>query len=50
MERPRPLAVTLALTWTFSGTGATTETATVNLVEPSPVQAGTRVSYRCRRG
>ncbi|WP_431935272.1 hypothetical protein [Micromonospora sp. RP3T] len=38
---------TLTLRWTFSGVGATTGTATVNIVEPTPVQAGTRVSYRC---
>lgn len=41
---------TLTLRWTFSGVGATTETATVNIIEPSPVQAGTPVAYRCRRG
>ncbi|WFE40462.1 hypothetical protein [Micromonospora sp. WMMD998] len=41
---------TLTLRWTFSGVGATTGTATVNIVEPSPVQAGTRVSYRCPGG
>jgi hypothetical protein len=41
--------VTLTLKWTFSGVGATTETATVNIIEPSPVQAGTEVAYRCRR-
>ncbi|QLQ36019.1 hypothetical protein [Micromonospora robiginosa] len=41
---------TLTLRWTFSGVGATTGTATVNLVEPSPVQAGTRVAYRCPGG
>ncbi|MGW5672312.1 hypothetical protein [Micromonospora sp. NPDC003776] len=41
---------TLTLKWTFSGVGATTETATVNIIEPSPVQAGTQVTYRCRRG
>ncbi|WFE35793.1 hypothetical protein [Micromonospora sp. WMMD975] len=40
----------LTLKWTFSGVGATTGTATVNIVEPSPVQAGTRVSYRCPGG
>ena len=39
----------LTLRWTFSGVGRTTETATVNIIEPSPVQAGTRVAYRCRR-
>ncbi|MDG4800720.1 hypothetical protein [Micromonospora sp. WMMD980] len=41
---------TLTLSWTFSGVGATTGTATVNIVEPSPVQAGTRVDYRCPGG
>nr|WP_239542637.1 hypothetical protein [Micromonospora terminaliae] len=41
---------TLTLKWTFSGVGATTESATVNIVEPSPVQAGTQVSYRCPGG
>ncbi|MCI4066508.1 hypothetical protein MRQ36_29705 [Micromonospora sp. R77] len=41
--------VTLTLKWTFSGVGATRETATVNIIEPSPVQAGTAVDYRCRR-
>ncbi|MDI6099609.1 hypothetical protein QLQ12_13480 [Actinoplanes sp. NEAU-A12] len=41
---------TLTLQWTFSGVGTTTETATVNIIEPSPLQAGTPVAYRCRRG
>ncbi|WP_260428306.1 hypothetical protein [Micromonospora globispora] len=41
--------MTLTLKWTFSGVGATKETATVNIIEPSPVQAGTEVAYRCRR-
>jgi len=41
---------TLTLKWTFSGVGTTTGTATVNIIEPSPVQAGTQVAYRCRRG
>ena len=41
---------TLTLKWTFSGVGTTTETATVNIIEPSPVQARTPVAYRCRRG
>jgi hypothetical protein len=40
----------LTLKWTFSGVGTTTETATVNIIEPSPLQAGTHVAYRCRRG
>ncbi|MEU4427148.1 hypothetical protein AB0F81_41540 [Actinoplanes sp. NPDC024001] len=40
---------TLTLRWTFTGVGTTTETATVNIIEPTPVQAGTRVGYRCRR-
>ncbi|NBE79502.1 hypothetical protein GVV04_00535 [Micromonospora sp. NEAU-HG-1] len=41
--------VALPLKWSFSGVGATRETATVNIVEPSPVQAGTEVRYVCRR-
>jgi hypothetical protein len=41
---------TLTLKWTFSGVGTTTQTATVNITEPSPVQAGTQVAYRCGRG
>ncbi|MEU9825193.1 hypothetical protein [Micromonospora chersina] len=41
---------TLTLKWTFSGVGATTETATVNIIEPSPVQAGAQVRYRCPGG
>ncbi|WP_236030515.1 hypothetical protein [Paractinoplanes lichenicola] len=39
---------TLTLRWTFSGVGSTSETATVNIVEPAPVSSGTAVSYRCR--
>ena len=38
---------TLTLKWTFSGVGATVGTATVNIIEPAPMQAGTRVRYRC---
>ncbi|MFF4808718.1 hypothetical protein ACFY03_10910 [Micromonospora chersina] len=41
---------TLTLKWTFSGVGATTGSATVNIIEPSPVQAGTQVRYRCPGG
>lgn len=41
---------TATLKWTFSGVGATTGTATVNIIEPSPVQAGTQVRYRCPGG
>jgi hypothetical protein len=41
---------TLTLKWTFSGVGTTTETATVNITEPTPLQAGAKVTYRCRRG
>ncbi|MEV0901146.1 hypothetical protein [Actinoplanes sp. NPDC049802] len=41
--------VALTLKWTFNGVGATTETATVNIIEPAPLQAGTEVAYRCRR-
>ncbi|GIE29497.1 hypothetical protein Ait01nite_025420 [Actinoplanes italicus] len=40
----------LTLKWTFSGAGTTTETATVNILEPSPVQAGAEITYRCERG
>jgi len=40
--------VTLTLKWTFDGVGTTNETATVNIVEPTPVKAGTKVAYRCR--
>lgn len=47
---PGERTVTLTLQWTFSGVGATTETATVNLVEPAPLQAGTQVTYRCAGG
>jgi hypothetical protein len=38
----------LTLRWTFSGVGTTTETATVNILGPSPAQAATEVEYRCR--
>ncbi|MEV6304599.1 hypothetical protein AB0M02_34680 [Actinoplanes sp. NPDC051861] len=38
---------TLTLRWTFSGVGTTTERATVNIIEPSPVQATTQVTYNC---
>jgi hypothetical protein len=41
---------TLTLKWTFSGVGTANETATVNIIEPTPIQAGTPVAYRCRRG
>ncbi|MEH0972631.1 hypothetical protein V6U77_16040 [Micromonospora sp. CPCC 205546] len=41
--------VALTLRWTFSGVGTTTETATVNITSPAPVQAQTPVSYDCRR-
>jgi hypothetical protein len=40
----------LTLKWTFSGVGSATETATVNIIDPAPLQAGTHVAYRCRRG
>lgn len=42
--------VTLHLKWAFSGVGTATETATVNITEPSPVQAQTPVTYRCEQG
>ncbi|WP_327028450.1 hypothetical protein OG989_23380 [Micromonospora sp. NBC_01740] len=41
--------VELTLRWAFSGVGSTTETATVNITSPAPVQAQTPVSYGCRR-
>ncbi|MEU5945890.1 hypothetical protein ABZ793_10050 [Micromonospora sp. NPDC047465] len=41
--------VELTLRWAFSGVGATTETATVNITSPSPVQAQAPVAYDCRR-
>ncbi|MGN9767960.1 hypothetical protein ACTMS2_22730 [Micromonospora sp. SD12] len=40
--------VELTLRWAFSGVGTTTETATVNITSPAPVQAQTPVSYDCR--
>ncbi|MER6596175.1 hypothetical protein ABT214_30865, partial [Micromonospora purpureochromogenes] len=40
--------VTLSLKWAFNGVGSTTETATVNIVSPSPHQARAEVSYACR--
>ncbi|MFG3420379.1 hypothetical protein [Micromonospora sp. NPDC048063] len=41
--------VELTLRWAFSGVGTTTETATVNITSPSPVQAQAPVAYDCRR-
>ncbi|MFG3680632.1 hypothetical protein ACGF5H_11035 [Micromonospora chalcea] len=41
---------TLTLKWTFTGVGTTSGTATVNIIEPAPMQAGARVSYRCPGG
>jgi hypothetical protein len=41
---------TLTLRWTISGVGATVESATVNIVEPAPLQAGTQLRYRCPGG
>ncbi|MFI7575993.1 hypothetical protein [Micromonospora sp. NPDC049497] len=41
--------VALTLRWAFSGVGSTTETATVNIVSPSPLQAQAPVAYDCRR-
>ncbi|MTK03783.1 hypothetical protein [Micromonospora sp. CP22] len=40
-------SVELTLRWSFTGVGSTTETATVNIVSPAPVQAATEVSYTC---
>ncbi|BCJ62718.1 hypothetical protein [Micromonospora endophytica] len=37
----------LTLRWSFSGVGTTTETATVNIVAPAPMQASTEVIYSC---
>ncbi|MEH0934139.1 hypothetical protein [Micromonospora psammae] len=45
----RQRTATFTLKWTFSGAGSTTETATVNIVSPTPTQASTEVSYTCRR-
>jgi hypothetical protein len=39
----------LTLKWTFGGIGTTTESATVNIIEPSPLKAATKVAYRCLR-
>ncbi|MBQ1068581.1 hypothetical protein [Micromonospora sp. D75] len=41
---------TLTLEWTFSGVGTTVGTATVTIIEPAPMPAGTRVRYRCPGG
>ncbi|MEV1147132.1 hypothetical protein AB0I76_26270, partial [Micromonospora sp. NPDC049799] len=41
--------VALTLRWAFNGVGSTTETATVNIVSPSPLQAQAPVVYDCRR-
>ncbi|RKN39657.1 hypothetical protein [Micromonospora endolithica] len=41
-------SVTLTLRWAFSGVGAASETATVNIVSPSAMQAQTPVRYDCR--
>lgn len=43
-------AAALTRRWAFSGVGTTTGSAAVNIIELSPVQAGTQVAYRCRRG
>ncbi|WBC06233.1 hypothetical protein [Micromonospora sp. WMMA1976] len=40
----------LTLKWTFTGVGTTTGIATVNIIEPTTAQAGTRVVYRCPGG
>lgn len=41
---------TITLKWTFNGVGTTTETATLNITEPTPFEAQTQVAYHCRRG
>lgn len=38
----------LTLKWTFTGVGSSAETATVNILEPSPLQVGTPVQYSCK--
>ncbi|MEU4567881.1 hypothetical protein [Micromonospora sp. NPDC023956] len=42
--------VTLHLKWAFSGTGSATETAVVNITEPTPIQGRTIFRYQCRTG
>ncbi|XTZ16847.1 hypothetical protein ACQSSU_05530 [Micromonospora echinospora] len=42
--------VTLHLKWAVSGTGTTTETAVVNITEPTPIQGRTIFRYQCRTG
>ncbi|SCL22578.1 hypothetical protein GA0074692_1418 [Micromonospora pallida] len=39
--------VTLRLKWAFNGTGSATETAVVNIVEPTPIQGRTIFRYQC---
>ncbi|WP_030438485.1 hypothetical protein [Actinoplanes subtropicus] len=41
---------TITLKWTFNGVGTTAETATLNITEPTPMEAQTAVAYHCRRG
>ncbi|MFE0588925.1 hypothetical protein [Micromonospora echinospora] len=42
--------VTLHLKWAVSGTGTTTETAVVNITEPTPIQGRTIFRYQCPAG
>ncbi|MFI6821010.1 hypothetical protein ACIBJE_08645 [Micromonospora sp. NPDC050187] len=42
--------VTLHLKWAFSGTGSTTESAVINITEPTPIQGRTIFRYECRTG
>ncbi|MEV0329079.1 hypothetical protein AB0H63_21920 [Micromonospora echinospora] len=42
--------VTLHLKWAVSGTGTTTETAVINITEPTPTQGRTIFRYQCRTG
>ncbi|MFI6230188.1 hypothetical protein ACIBCR_23110 [Micromonospora echinospora] len=39
--------VTLHLKWAVSGTGTTTETAVINITEPTPIQGRTIFRYQC---
>ncbi|BCL18106.1 hypothetical protein [Micromonospora sagamiensis] len=42
--------VTLRLKWAFSGTGSTTETAVINITDPTPTQGRTVFRYQCPTG
>ncbi|ASW54466.1 hypothetical protein CIK06_10130 [Plantactinospora sp. KBS50] len=38
---------TLRLRWSFEGVGTTIETATLNITDPTPIQASTTFRYAC---